>query len=104
MNGSGEAISIGEESSYRLVSLFQEAANRYSIPTTTRGRGPHFGLPPPSIYGGREAMTLALSWDGSDDLAHTVADVAGIIDPLKLQAVGRSSMLTLLVLSRETDY
>jgi len=102
--GSGEAISIGEESSYRLVSLFQEAANRYSIPTTTRGRGPHFGLPPPSIYGGREAMTLALSWDGSDDLAHTTADVATIIDPLKLQAVGRSSMLTLLVLSRETDY
>ena len=87
-----------------MVQLFQKAAGRYGIPTTTRGRGPHFGLPAPSVLGGRDALTLSLSWDGSDRLAHLPQDTAATIDPAKLGAVGQPAYLTLLVLSRETEY
>jgi hypothetical protein len=103
-DGSGKAIAIGSDSSYRLVRLFQAAAGNYRVPTTTRGRNPHYDLPVRSVFGGRDATTLALSWDGSDDLAHTPEDTFALIDPTKLQAIGRSAYLTLLVLSRETEY
>ncbi len=102
--GTGKSISIGSDSSYRLVQLFQQAAGRYRVPTTTRGRGPHYDLPAQSMFGGRDAMTLSLSWDGSDDLAHTPGDVAALIDPAKIRSVGRAAYLTLLVLSRESEY
>ena len=41
--GTGSAINLGNDSSYRLVKLFQDAASRYNLATTTRGRNPHFG-------------------------------------------------------------
>jgi hypothetical protein len=102
--GTGNSISLGNDSSYRLVKLFQQAASRYKLPTTTRGRNPHYDLPLPTAFGGRDAMTLSISWDGSDSLTHTPRDTAEIIDPAKLYDVGRATYLTLLVLSRETDY
>jgi hypothetical protein len=49
-------------------------------------------------------MTLSISWDGSDDLAHTPRDVPEIIDQQKLTRVGRSTLLTLMMLCRESDY
>jgi hypothetical protein len=102
--GSGETIALGDDSSFRLVTLFQEAAGKYNVPTTTRGRSPHYGRDVPHGFGRRSALTLSLSWDGADALAHTPRDVPEIIDPDKLLKVGRSSLLTLLVLSRENDY
>jgi hypothetical protein len=102
--GTGSSVSIGNDSGFRLVQLFQGAAARYDTPTTTRGRGPHYELPFTSIFGGRDATTLSISWDGSDHLAHTPADTIALIDPAKLRQVGRSVYLTLLVLSRETEY
>jgi hypothetical protein len=102
--GTGVSMAIGDDSSYRLVKLFQSAAARYNLTATTRGRNPHYGLPLPTAYGGREAATLSLSWDGSDHLAHTPGDTVGIIDPNKLYDIGRSTYLTLLILSRETEY
>ncbi|HET6845660.1 MAG TPA: M28 family peptidase, partial [Anaerolineales bacterium] len=102
--GTGEAISIGNDSSYRLVQLFQQAAARYGAPTTTLGRGPHYDMPVLSMFGGRKATTLSLSWDGSDEKAHTPEDTFALMDPTKLRDVGRSAYLTLLVLSRETEY
>jgi hypothetical protein len=102
--GAGNAISLGGESSYRLVQLFQDAAGKYNVATTTRGRGPHYGRESGAGFGDRSALTLAVSWDGSDVLAHTPRDVPEIIDPDKLTQVGRSSLLTLMILSREPTY
>ena len=102
--GTGDAIALGEESSYRLVKLFQSAAGKYNDATTTRGRGPHYGAESNLGFGDRSALTLSVSWDGSDSLAHTPRDVPALIDPDKLFRVGRSSLLTLMVLSRETTY
>jgi hypothetical protein len=103
-HGTGEAISIGNDSSYRLVQLFQEAAKRYDAPTTTLGRGPHYDLPARSVFGGRDATTLSLSWDGSDHLAHTPEDTPALMDAEKIRQIGTSTYLTLMVLCRETEY
>jgi hypothetical protein len=102
--GTGKSIALGEQSSYRLVKLFQEAADRYNLPTTTRGRSPHYGRETRPGFGDRDAMTLSISWDGSDNLVHTLQDIPAIIDPQKLHDIGRTTYLTLLVLSRETEY
>ncbi|MGC9356725.1 MAG: ABC transporter permease subunit [Anaerolineae bacterium] len=102
--GSGEAISLGEGSSYRLVRLFQSAAGRLGVPTTTRGRGPHYNMVHKPGFGGREALTTYISWDGSDERAHTPRDTIEIIDPAKIQQVGETVTLTLSVLSREAEY
>jgi Peptidase family M28 len=102
--GDGKEIALGEGSSYRLVRLFQSAANRLGIATTTRGRGPHYGMPAPAGFGGRSAMTLYLSWDGSDRTTHTSQDTPDAIDPKKLEKVGKATALVLSVLSREAQY
>jgi len=102
--GDGRAIALGEGSSFRLVKLFQQAASRIGAPTTTRGRGPHYGMPAQSGFGGRDALTLHLSWDGSDRTAHTPQDTFAAIDPEKLRLVGQTTLLTLNVLAREVNY
>jgi len=102
--GSGESIALGDGSSFRLVRLYQDAAGRAGASTTTRGRGPHYRLYAPPGFGGRSALSLYVSWDGSDRTAHTPADDVEAIDPDKLERVGQSTLLTLLVLSREVNY
>lgn len=102
--GTGKGIAMSEESSFRLVRLFQSAAGKLRIPTTTRGRNPHYGRDITFQFGERSALTLSLSWDGSDHLAHTTADTPEIIDPKKLYEVGSSTSLVLFVLSRDTNY
>ncbi len=102
--GTGDSIALGEMSSYRLVKLFQQAARRYNLATTTRGRGPHYGRESRPGFGDRDAMTLSISWDGSDHLVHTPRDTIEIIDPQKLYDIGRTTYLTLLVITRETEY
>jgi hypothetical protein len=102
--GTGDAIALSEESSFRLVRLFQSAADKLGVPTTTRGRNPHYGHPITFQFGERTALTLSVSWDGSDHLAHTTADTPQIIDPDKLYDSGSTTTLVLFVLARETDY
>ena len=102
--GSMDQAAIGAGSSFRLVQLFQDAAADFDLKTTTRGRGPHFGMPSTAGFGGRSATTLVLSWDGSDETAHTPLDTPDAIDALKLEKLGRSALLTLIILSRETVY
>jgi peptide/nickel transport system permease protein len=102
--GSGEGIALGDGSSFRLVQLFQSAAGRFNIATTTRGRGPHFGIMTLPAFAGRSALSLYVSWDGSDATAHTTLDTPQSIDLQKLEKSGRATLLTLFVVSRETNY
>lgn len=102
--GTGDAVALGQGSSYRLVRLFQKAAGRLGVSTTTRGRGPHYGFFVRPGFGGREALSAYLSWDGSDLVAHTPQDTLAIIDPAKLEATGELATLVTTVLSREAKY
>lgn len=102
--GTGDAIQLSEGSSYRLVQLYQTAAAKLGNSVTTRGRDPHFGFPTQVGFGGRSGLTLNVSWDGSDATAHTTQDTVELIDLEKLRKSGQTTLLTLLVLSRETDY
>jgi hypothetical protein len=102
--GDGKAIALGQGSSFRLVQLFQKAAGRLGVSTTTRGRGPHYGMPAEAGFGERSALTAYVSWDGSDRTAHTPEDTVEAIDPNKLEQVGQTTLLALTVLSREVEY
>jgi peptide/nickel transport system permease protein len=102
--GSGDGIALGDGSSFRLVQLFQSAAGRFNIASTTRGRGPHFGMITLPAFAGRSALSLYVSWDGSDMTAHTTLDTPQTIDLQKLEKSGRATLLTLFVVSRETNY
>jgi acetylornithine deacetylase/succinyl-diaminopimelate desuccinylase-like protein len=102
--GDGEQVALGEGSSYRLSRLFQQAASRLGVPVTVRGRGPHHGMTTAPGFGGREALSLHLSWDGADRTAHTPADTPAAIDPEKLRQVSEPAFMTLSVLAREATY
>jgi len=55
-------------------------------------------------FGGRSALSLYLSWDGSDRTAHTAGDTVETIDPEKLRKLGQTAVLALTVVSREVEY
>lgn len=102
--GTGDEILLGPGSSYRLVTLYEDAAARTGAKVTTRGRGTHFGRRSFSWGDQRTALSAFISWEGSDWMVNTVNDTIDIIDPDKLQQSGETTLLTLLVLSREVDY
>jgi Zn-dependent M28 family amino/carboxypeptidase len=102
--GDGKGIALGDASSFRLVQVFQKAARRMGVSTTTRGRGPHFGVYVRPDSRSQSALPLYVSWDGSDRLAHTAQDTFEAIDTKKLEQVGQTTLLMLTVLSREVEY
>jgi len=102
--GDGQGIALGDGSSHRLVQLYQGAAGRMGLSTTTRGRGPHFGVYVRPDSRNESALPIYVSWDGSDRMAHTAQDTVEAIDPDKLEGVGQTTLLTLTVLSREVEY
>lgn len=102
--GRGEAIALGRESSFRLVQLFQDAASQIGASTTTRGRGPNYGIPIEAGFGDTAALMISVSWDGSDQIAHTPDDSFELLDSRKLQETGETTLLALTVLSREPIY
>jgi len=102
--GDGQGIALGDGSSHRLVQLYKGAAGRIGVSTTTRGRGPHFGVYVRPESRSESALPIYVSWDGSDRTAHTEEDSAEAIDPKKLEGVGQTTLLTLTVLSREVEY
>jgi hypothetical protein len=83
--------------------LFQDAARRLKVETTTRGRGIHddYSLYP---YPDGDLAQITLTWEGSGVRAHTPADTVENIDPEKLSKMGRTAALGLMVLARETQY
>ncbi len=102
--GDGQGIALGDGSSHRLVQLYQGAASRVGVSTTTRGRGPHFGMYVRPESRSESALPIYVSWDGSDRMAHTAEDAVEAIDPKKLEGAGQTTLLTLTVLSREVEY
>ncbi|MEA4906070.1 MAG: ABC transporter permease subunit [Anaerolineaceae bacterium] len=102
--GNGDAVVLEQGSSYRLVTLFEESARHLGLAATTRGRGPHADLWARRGFGGRDAMSAYVSWDGSDELAHTVDDTMQHIDLEKLRQSGQLTLLAVSVMSRETEY
>lgn len=102
--GSGHEILLAQGSSYRLVTLYENAARRMGSRFTTRGRGPHFGQEVGVSFGGRDALTAYVHWNGSDQYTGTPQDALEIIDPKKLQELGETTTLVVTVLSREIDY
>ncbi len=102
--GGGKGIALGDGSSHRLVQLYQDAAGRMGVSTTTRGRGPHFGAYVRPESRSESALPIYVSWDGSDQTAHTAWDTFEAIDPDKLDQVGQTTLLVLTVLSREVEY
>ena len=102
--GSGAGLAVGQDSSYRLIQVFEEAARRVGVEVTTRGRGPHAGRQAIMAFAGRSALSAYLSWDGSDELSHTPQDTPERIDLEKLRKSGETAMLVLQLTSRELDY
>lgn len=102
--GDGDALLLSSGSSYRLVTLFQQAARRLGVRATTRGRGPHFGYQAVAGFGGRDALSAYVSWEGSDRLAHTLQDTTDNVDARKLRKAGQVISLVVSVLSREVNY
>jgi hypothetical protein len=101
--GEGGEILLDRSTSDRLTELFQKAARRLRIETTTRGRGIHddYSLYP---YPDGDLAQITLTWEGSGVRAHTPADTVENIDPEKLNKMGQTAALGLMVLSRETRY
>ncbi|MCJ7513034.1 MAG: M28 family peptidase, partial [Anaerolineales bacterium] len=102
--GSGDQLALGEGTSYRLAKLFQEIGGKVGVGVTSTGRTTHFGLPTLAPMGGREAASAYLSWDGSDASAHLPSDTLAGIDVEKLRESGEAALLSVFVLSRETEY
>jgi len=102
--GSGAAVQLNPGTSFRLVQLFQSAAEKLNVPATTRGRGPHFGIPTVFGFGGRSALTASVSWDGADEYAHTPRDTVEHLNPSQFDQLGKLVALVLSVLSREQEY
>ncbi len=100
--GTGKGIDIDQGTSFRMATVFQQAARKIGVATTNRGRGPHFGIA--NSHGGGAALNAFIHWDGSDALAHTKDDTAENIDPVKLRKTGQATTLAVTVLSRETNY
>ncbi|MBN1888744.1 MAG: M28 family peptidase [Thermoflexales bacterium] len=98
--GSGSGIALGPGTSFSMVQLFQDAAKRVGVPVTTRGRGPHFDMFTPSGFGGRSALSAYVSWDGSDQTAHTTGDTPEAIDPAKVAKLGQTTFLVVSTLGQ----
>jgi ABC-type dipeptide/oligopeptide/nickel transport system permease subunit len=102
--GSGNSIMLGRNSSYRLVSLFQETASHLGTSTTTRGRLAHPYTTVQSTGGNRTALTIFVGWDGADEYAHTPFDTIEVIEPDKLEQFGETTALAIQILANEVDY
>jgi peptide/nickel transport system permease protein len=98
--GSGKEIALFNGSSYRLATVFEDAARRLGHDVSERGQIPFYGLAPED----RKALTAYVGWSGSDEFARTPYDTFERIDPEKVQALGETTTLVITVVTRETDY
>jgi hypothetical protein len=101
--GEEDKILLDRSTSDRLTELFQKAARRLKVETSTRGRGIHddYSLYP---YPDGDLAQITMTWEGSGARAHTPADTVENIDLEKLSKMGQTAALGLMVFAREINY
>ncbi len=106
--GSGDALSLSTEGSLRLGELFENAAKQQGLTVRRRDQGINLGVIFESsavqMGGGEAAPYIVVTWEGYEDTSRLPQDTVDGVDPLKLDRVGRSLSLALMVIGRETVY
>jgi len=101
--GTGSSAVAWHGTRARLTECVQKAARKVHTRLNTRGPGLHADAdlwPSPSM----DVPSLTISWEGSDDLAHTPEDTADHIDQDKIEQVGKMTTLAVMVLATDPAY
>jgi len=100
-----DRLALSAAGNLRLLSVFQEAAQRMRVPTMTVEDVIDIGV----IYGGKQLDEMSqgppqivLSWEGWEDRAKTAQDTADTLSLQQLERAGRTLALALMTLARET--
>jgi ABC-type dipeptide/oligopeptide/nickel transport system permease component len=98
--GTGDEILLYHGTSYRLTTLFEDAANRLGYTVTTRGQLPKYD----DGRENRQALTGYIGWNGSSVYSRTPEDTANKLEQEKIQALGETTALALTIMTLEMDY
>jgi ABC-type dipeptide/oligopeptide/nickel transport system permease subunit len=106
--GSGNALSLSTEGSLRLGELFARAAQQNGLTVRRRDESIDLGViferAAVQVGGGEAAPYIVVNWQGYEDTSQLPTDTVEIVDPYKLDLVGRSLSLALMTIGRETVY
>ena len=106
--GTGDGLSLSTAGSLRLGELFANAAKQQGMAVHRRDEGINleviFETSAVQMGGGEEAPYVVVTWEGYEDTSRLATDTAETVDPHKLDQVGRSLSLALMVIGRETVY
>ncbi|MDY7040393.1 MAG: ABC transporter permease subunit [Chloroflexota bacterium] len=106
--GTGDGLALATEGSLRLGELFESAAQEQGLAVSRRDEGIDLGVVFERVAvgmgGGEEAPYILVSWEGYEDSSRLATDTVALVDPQKLDQVGRSLSLALMVIGRETVY
>jgi hypothetical protein len=83
--------------------VMRRAARRVGAPLSTAGSGLHSNR---ELWPAQDPQvsTVTLSWEGSDERAHTPDDRSEAIDVAKLEHAGRLTALSVMVLAGDPGY
>lgn len=101
--GTGDSAVLWRGTRERLSDVIRRAARQVDAPLTTRELGLHADpemWPAPAL----DTPSATLSWVGADDLAHSPNDTVENLDVKKLEHVGRTAALSVMVLAADPAY
>jgi ABC-type dipeptide/oligopeptide/nickel transport system permease component/predicted ABC-type transport system involved in lysophospholipase L1 biosynthesis ATPase subunit len=102
--GKGNALLLDRSTSNRLTEVLQQAASRSKVKASTLGTGVH------GVYAAlypepdRHIPYVSVTWDGSNETAHTPQDTTANIEPEKVRDAGRLIALAVMYLAHEREY